>query len=141
MLLAKFITILFCIFWIHCTCSLAEVEYFPFVKYNVRFVEVEYFSFVKCINFYDDIEHSAYVNYFVDLLNLNIFHILYVHVDYLILICWENFDKIYYLPPIDQTTPKSVQKHNNGPYCIAMVNILENIDCANFMRLRFAVDC
>jgi hypothetical protein len=69
------------------------------------------------------------------------FLILYFHVNYLILIGWESLDKIYCRPLIDETTPKSVQKHNNGPHCMTTVNILKNIDCANFMRVRFAVDC
>jgi hypothetical protein len=69
------------------------------------------------------------------------FNILYFHVNYLILIGWESLDKIYCRPLIDETTPKSVQKHNNGPHCMTTVNILKNIDCANFMRVRFAVDC
>jgi hypothetical protein len=53
----------------------------------------------------------------------------------------ENLDKIYCRPLIDETRPKSVQKHNNGPQCMTTVNILKNFDCANSMRVWFAVDC
>jgi hypothetical protein len=58
-------------------------------------------------------------------------NILYFHVNHLILIGWESLDKIYCRP----------QKHNNSTHCMTTVNILKNIDCANFMRVRFAVDC
>jgi hypothetical protein len=48
----------------------------------------------------------------------------------LILIGLENLDKIYCRPLIDETTPKSMQEHNNSPRWMTMLNILKNIDCA-----------
>jgi hypothetical protein len=53
------------------------------------------------------------------------FIILYFHGNYLILIGWENLDKIYCRPLIDDNTPKSEQKANNGPHCMTTVNILK----------------
>jgi hypothetical protein len=53
------------------------------------------------------------------------FTILYFHINYLILMGWENLDKIYCRPLIDETTPKSVQEHNNGPHCMTTLNILK----------------
>jgi hypothetical protein len=67
--------------------------------------------------------------------------ISYFNANYLILIGWEKLDKIYCRPLIDETMPKSVQKHNNSPQCMPKVNILKNIDWANFMCIWFAVDC
>jgi hypothetical protein len=57
------------------------------------------------------------------------FIILYFHVNYLILLIgWENLDKIYCRPLTDETTPRSVQKHNNSLHCMTTVNILKNTD-------------
>jgi hypothetical protein len=49
--------------------------------------------------------------------------ILYFNVNYSILIGWENLDKMYCWPLIDEYKPKSVQKHNNGPHFMTTMNI------------------
>jgi hypothetical protein len=45
-------------------------------------------------------------------------------------------DKIYCQPLIGETTPKIVQEHDNNPHCMATLNILKDIDCVNFVRVK-----
>jgi hypothetical protein len=108
-----------------------------FIDFHALFIMWVAITYCSVLCLKGHYRHSFRKKKYVPSVNL----ILFFHVNYLILIGWESLDKIYCRPLIDETTPKSVQKHNNGPHCMTTVSILKNIDCANFMRVRFAVDC